>query len=309
MIFLYIVVSLILLVELFEFIYKNSSRYKSTLGGADRFKNVPDGIDICNIGSGPGLYAITYDDCKLKGFNFSTAPQNYKYGFRLLKRFHNNINDHAIIIIIIMCPLSFGANNDYDRKDYSDKFYGILQPKDIDNYSLKRALITSHPLSMHLLKKLKGILIKRKAVVNVEVAKTDAPPVVETWKREFDLKDLEDSSQAIKHQDAFKEKISILQDGLNYCYANNWRPVLVTPPIPQVTRSYIGTEFINEFVYKNVDVLLKNNSALKYINYFDEKLPDFYFANDIFMNREGQEYFSKMLFEKINEEIGEYPTI
>ena len=120
---------------------------------------------------------------------------------------------------------------------------------------------------------------------------------------------MEDSSQAIKHQDAFKEKISTLQDVLNYCYANNWRPVLVTPPIPQATRSYIGSEFINEFVYKNVDVLLKNNIALKFINYFDEKLPDSYFANYIFMNREGQEYFSKMLFERIDEEIGEYSTI
>lgn len=305
MIFLYIIVSLFLLVELFEFIYKNSSQYKSTLGGADRFKNVPNGIDICNIGSGPGLYAITYDDCKLKGFNFSTAPQNYKYGFRLLKRFHKKINDHAIIIIIIMCPLSFGANNDYGRKDYSDKYYGILQPKDIDNYSVIRAWITSHPLIMHLLKKVKGILHRRKVVVNVAIAKTNVPPVVDVWKREFELNDLVDSSQANKHQDAFREKISILQNGLNYCYAQKWRPVLVTPPIPQETRNFIGTEFINEFVYKNVDVLLKNNSALKYINFFDEKLPDSYFANDIFMNREGQEYFSKMLFERINEEIGE----
>ena len=166
-------------------------------------------------------------------------------------------------------------------------------------------MITSHPLSIRLLKKVKGILIKRKAVVNVDVAKTDVPPVVAGWKREFDLNDLVDPSQAIKHQDAFKEKISTLQDGLNYCFEKNWRPVLVTPPIPQATRSYIGSEFINEFVYKNVDVLLKNNSALKYINFFDEKLPDSYFANDIFMNREGQAYFSKMLFEKINEEIGE----
>ena len=79
----------------------------------------------------------------------------------------------------------------------------------------------------------------------------------------------------------------------------------MTPPIPQGTKAYIGEEFINEFVYKNIDVLMKNNRELKYLNYFEDTLPDSYFANDIFMNRDGREYFSKMLFERIKKEMGD----
>ncbi len=303
MIILYIILCLIVLEEFIEFLYKRTHRYKNSLGGADRLKKVPDGIEICNVGSGPGLYAISYNDCKLKGFNFSTAPQSFEYGFKILKHFSKQIKPNAIIIIIIMCPLSFGANKDYVRKDYSDKFYGILQPKDIENYSLRRVWIISHPFIIHLIKKLKSILFRKKTEINV--AKSNVPPVINVWEREFELDNLMDPSQTNKHQDAFKEKISILQEEFDYCYTQRWRPILVTPPIPQGTKDYIGAEFVNEFVYKNVDVLLKNNRDLIYLNYFEDTFPDSYFANDIFMNRDGQEYFSKMLFDRIKKEMGD----
>ena len=54
---------LILLEEIIEIYYRKSESYQQTLGGVERFFDVPYGIDICNIGSGPGLYAISYDNC------------------------------------------------------------------------------------------------------------------------------------------------------------------------------------------------------------------------------------------------------
>lgn len=293
-----VVALLIILVEGVEAGYRRTSQYKRTLGGVERFSNIPEGIEICNIGSGPGLYAISYNECEKKGFNFSTAPQNHKYGFRILKKFSGHIKKGATVIIVIMSPLSFGNNNDYDRKDYNDRYYGLLPKEDIDNYSLKRYYIAKHPFLIRILKKVKKIVS-----VNSEYNKpsmNDMPSVVQTWKREFRLNDLSDPIQGEKHRGAYKEKNQILQEGINYCYSMGWKPVLITPPIPQKTRTYIGEDFLKEFVYQNVEILLENNPELQYFNYFDETLPDEYFINDIFMNEKGKRYFSAELFRDLN---------
>ncbi|UKI37554.1 MAG: hypothetical protein L6V93_05380 [Clostridiales bacterium] len=70
-----------------------TARYISTLGGADKFFDVPYGLEICNVGSGPAHYGIDYKFCKKKGFNFSTAPQNFYYGYKLLQHFSSHIKE------------------------------------------------------------------------------------------------------------------------------------------------------------------------------------------------------------------------
>lgn len=287
----------IVLEEIAEAIYRRTNKYERAVGLKERFKNVPDGIEVCNIGSGPGLYAISYENSRNVGFNFSTAPQNFKYGFRLLKRYCQKIQKGATVIIVVMAPLSFGKNNDYDRKDYNDMFYGILPKEDIDNYSLKRLFIVTHPLLLRVLKKFYRMFFYKRQCV--QSANSGIPTVVTTWKREFDLLDLKDASQEEKHREAFAEKIQILQDGIEYCYQMGWNPILVTPPIPSNTRSYISDEFVKKFVYDNVRQLLINNPKLRYLNYFDDKYPDELFMNDIFMNKQGREFFSMKLKREI----------
>lgn len=301
-----ILIALLVLIEfVIEKIYMSSDRYKRGLGGADRFFHVPSDIEICNIGSGPGLHAISYDFCELNGFNFSTAPQNYKYGFRLLHHFKKSIKEDAIVIIVIMAPLSFANNNDYLQMNYSDKYYGILKKKEIDGYSLKRLFIVSHPLLVKVAKKIRSKFIKYSLENNDINNINNEPNVVMIWKKEFNLVDLVSVEQYHEHEEAFKQKISILQKGIDYCYKNKWKPILVMPPIPNKTKSYIGKEFMRKFVYENVDCILKNNTSLKLLDYFDKDLPDDFYKDDIFMNEKGQAYFSKMLFNDIKK-VGKY---
>lgn len=299
-----IVISVLILIEFIaERLYMKTEKYRSSLGGAGKFYNVPNGIEICNIGSGPGLYAIDYELSPKKGFNFSTAPQNYKYGFRLLKRFHESIEKDAIIIIIIMCPLSFGKNKDYERKGYSDKYYHFLKKEDIDGYSTTRKIILNHPLAYQCFKKLKELFKKEAGYSKDSPQKRSS--VVEIWRKEFDLKDLIDPNQTDKHEEAFREKIEILSSGLDYCRAQNWRPVFVIPPIPQKTRSHIGDQFLEVFVYRNLREVMNRNPNVKLLDYFSCPMQDDEFMNDIFMNHAGREHFSKKLFEDIKREIGD----
>lgn len=282
-----------------EHFYKKTDIYAKTLGGADRFlKSVPEHLEIVNIGSGPGLYDITYDHCRRKGFNFSTAPQNYKNGFRLLRRFAQNLSMNCIVIIVIMCPLSFGENEDYSQKSYMDKFYGILPKEDIDGYSIKRKLFLRHTFLMKLFGKTKNILYKG---TQKREFRKGQPELISTWEREFHLENLTDAGQAKAHEQAFQEKIRILEEGIRYCREKTWRPVMVIPPVPRRTRAYISDEFTKRFVYDNLAVLQSDNPDVPLLDYFkDKRFGDDCFSGDIFMNSNGQTRFSELLFQDID---------
>ena len=294
---LVIFISLLVIEESVEWVYKQTKIYKVSLGGCDRFYNVPTNLDIVNTGSGPGLYAISYHDCKLNGFNFATAPQNYKYAFRLLNRFQGHINQGAIVIIVIMSPLSFANNMDYQRPDYSDRYYGILPKEDIDGYSIKRHWISSHPLAVRFIRKFKSLTLRRNMVVENA---TDEPAVVRSWKSEFGLKDLKDPDQASDHEAAFQSKISILQTGINFCYSKHWKPVFVIPPVPRKTREYVGADFLDAFLYKHLEALMNDNPDIKLFDHFnDERFENVDFRDDIFVNEQGRKKFSQILFDEI----------
>ncbi len=303
---------LVILLEIgIEQIYMHTERYKGSLGGAWNFrKNVQKQLEIVNIGSGPGLYGITYESCRKRGFNFSTAPQNYNYGFRLLKMFSDNLCANCIIIIIIMCPLSFGDNAEYSKPGYADRFYGILPPEEIDGYSVWRAWLLRHPLLKKTLEKWKtGIsFVASRCRKSGEKAGGPAaePGVVGIWKQEFQLKDLTDASQAEKHRTAFAKKRRILQEGIAYCHVKGWRPVFVTPPVPPETRACIGEEFLQAFVYDNLKELQNQYPWIPLLDYYgDSRFEASMFQNDIFVNQVGRQRFSEILFHDIAEHFSE----
>ena len=293
----------ILIEETAEFFYRRSDKYLRSLGGTGAFHRIPDGLTICNIGSGPGMYAISYDNYKGKGFNFSTSPQSFKYGFRILEQFKEKISDHAIIIIIIMCPLSFGKNASYRKKDYSDKFYGILPKDKIDGYSKWRAFLLYHPLALRIVKKVRALfknLRKRKQAYLL-----DEPAVISSWKKEFDLYDLQDANQAQAHIAVFQEKVQILLDGISFCQSQKWHPVFVIPPVPEKIRRYISNEFIQKFVYDNLNIIRKTCPEIILLDYYsDVRFKDNLFGNGVFVNEAGRELFSNILFNDINQRQG-----
>lgn len=295
-----IIISLVLLEELIEILYRKTNKYKLDLGDAAKLLDVPDEIEICNVGSGPGVHAISYEGCRLKGFNFSTSPQNFWYGFQILKHFSKKIKKDAIIIVLILCPMSFGNNSDVKRKNYSDRFYGILNKNEIFDYSIRRYFITRHIVLFKFVhkfaKKIKSILVRGKKV------KVKNESVTDIWIREFNLKNLTDENQALDHKCTFFEKEQLILDELNYCEKMGWKPVLVIPPVPQETRNNISQEFKKHFFDENMEKILKKH-PVKLLDYYDdERIEQTMFLNDIFLNDKGKEFFSKLLFEDLQEE-------
>ena len=302
MIWFYGLTCIWLVEEIAEILYKRTNRYKKSLGGTDRFKNIPHDIEICSIGSGPGLYAISFDNTEKVGFNFCTAPQSFSYGYKILKNYADKIKENAVIIVVIMCPLSFGDNRNYKNKNYSDKFYNILPPSEIEGYSIIRHWKLRHPLLFGGMSKIKKILFQNNECLSIRENSSE-PNVIYGWKRQFDLINLKDASQSQKHEAAFEEKIKLLNDELNYCYEKGWHPVLVVPPIPKSTSKYISNSFAKAFVFDNIKKIMDNNSKIKLLSYYnDDRFDESMFMNDIFMNEKGKNTFTNILMKDL--EVG-----
>lgn len=306
MILLFIILCVILLIILegiLEKKYMQTEKYKKSLGGASKLCNVPKNIEICNVGSGPSLYGISYEYTDKNGFNFGTAPQNFEYGYKLLKHFRTNIKEGAIIIIII-CPMSFGNNMECNRKDYSDKFYGILSPNEIVGYSCKRKIKLCHPLLVKVINKIKNKFKTKNEIYHNDKLKDSETSIVRVWKEEFGLKDLNEYEYSAEHEKAAKSKVDILNNEIKFCYQNKWKPVVVIPPVPNKTRKNIGKNFLDNFLYVNLDILKEKQPLIQVYDYYaDSRFTDNLFSNDIFLNEEGQAEFSKILFNDITKNI------
>ena len=288
-----VLLSLVLIEAFLEVIYKNTDNYKISNQQRIRLMNVPNDLEVVNIGSGPVYYGIDYTYCDRNGYNLATAPQNFEYGYKILRRFSSNLKPGATVIITVMAPMSFGQNEDILRKDYADRYYGILSPEEIDNYSIKRAFVVNHPLLFALINEIRQ-LFRNPNQTGKKLS------IVEVWKGEFGLKNLRDGEQGRDHSVTFLSKVNLLVEMVKYCRDNQWNPVFVIPPIPETTRLEISEEFLNAFVWDNMSIVKEKVGEIKILNYYDD--PRFgmdLFYNDIFLNDKGTEIFSKILFEEI----------
>ncbi len=289
-------VIILISIEIIRFFYRKTNKFYSQHENViNLIKKIPNQLDIVSIGSGPGKHGIIFEDAVANGYNLCTSPQSLKYSFRLLKKFSKKIKRNATIIIIV-CPLSFGNNADTKSDNYSDKFYGILSPSQIDGYSLKKALHLHYSFLIDILK------ITNKYTKSSKTAQknTSTVTVVDVWKSQFDLIDLENPHQAEKHKKAFDEKVEILSNGIDFCIKMNYRPVIVIPPIPYKTRKHFSDAFLKKFLYENIykiNILHKNISVLDYL--FDKRFGDNIFKNDIFLSEIGAKKFSSILFDDI----------
>ena len=111
---------------LLNFLYVRTEAYR-TMNDMEKFYNVPDNLEIVNVGSSHGLYAFDYSELSLKGFNFALNSQNLFYDFQLLKQYQNHMIRGTTIVLISVSffSLSFDlADAELMKRD--QRYYRIL---------------------------------------------------------------------------------------------------------------------------------------------------------------------------------------
>ncbi|MDP0507269.1 MAG: hypothetical protein Q7K47_08655 [Fusobacterium sp. JB019] len=296
-------------------LYMRTNYYRNSILQVDKFiKGVPKDLEIVNTGSSYARFALDYDYTKLKGFNFGLQPQSLSYDFRILKQYKDNLKEGCKVLIVL--PDFVFSFLDYKTEIHNIKYYYFLKENYILNFSkLKRSIYTNLPLLSSLNPKiiiLKTLKIFKDSKKNKEFdfeenklkkekVKLAAKNRVCGWKKEFNLPQNLNEEISEELVLTFNKTTKLLQEIIEYCLGNNWKPILVVPPCSSELNELLPKNLIKKVLYDNIEKANKRNiPLLSYL--YDEKFQDssLYIDSDR-LNKKGREKFTKKVIEDMEE--------
>lgn len=286
--------------------YKNTNYYLQ-LNGLGKFRNVPNEIEVLNLGNSHEQAGIIYDDTKFKGYNMALASQPFEYDYQVLDFYHEHLANGAIVII----PISyFDWYYNYEEifmseiSAYNERYYSILDKDHIMNYKIQKDILYNRfPLltagkSMTYI--FDDINWTNEAVNNniVNNINETAEYKYKSWTEEVM------ASKTAEKERVKSKNIRYLKKTINYCYKQGYKPVLVTLPMTNQLTKKFSQEFKNDY-YACIEEVLAEYPQLRYFDYstnqiFSGNLQ--FFSDSDHLNADGALAFSEMFFEELRRE-------
>ncbi|MCQ2579924.1 MAG: hypothetical protein MJ159_04450 [Treponemataceae bacterium] len=106
--------------------YKQTNHWKSQYDFSSRFNFVPEGLQLCNVGTSHGYYGLKWEDYpELNAFNFALSAQSFFMDLNMLKYFENAITPGAVVLI----PLSYHQVYQYWQCSRAQYYYQFMNKK------------------------------------------------------------------------------------------------------------------------------------------------------------------------------------
>lgn len=286
-------------------IIMRSNWYKNIFEDAIRINQVPQHLDIINLGSNPAKFGLDYSGCELKGYNLAVGPQTLTYDFNMLKNFHSYLDDNGPrLLLLLFCPFSL-------CKDFYTKRDGDVY-KDLRYYpSLHRAMIhrfdedmyekwVRHPRKLgwkayyHAMRHYhrNKIMELDYNPLTPEQMRQSAKSMIKSWKYEFFLQDLNPAHISAEVKQSLKYNERILDEIIQFCKERDIHPTLVLPPLSPELNKLIPQDFREICTYS----IMKNKGIL-FLDYTtDERFcKDEYFLDALLLNKKGRITFTNQV--------------
>lgn len=272
-----------------------------------KFDNVPNDINICNVGSSHGLYGFCYDnEDKYNCFNFALVSQLYTYDSRILEYYKGHLSNDCVVFIPVSYFSFYGKpeNQGEDFESKNQRYYKFLPKELITDYSEKTKFLTKFPV-LTAYENLARIFLTR------NTNRTD------NWDSQTaDSIDLEAYVKAVYERHIIKNKIDadgkriISEESIDSLYAlvetcknAGARPVLVTMPFMKEYTDEIAInspEFYEEF--QGLLESIVKETGIEYYDYSHD--PRFEESHDLFMNgdhlnRAGATLFTDIIIKEV----------
>lgn len=272
-----------------------------------QIKNVPNGIQICNLGSSHGLYGFNYTDLSNEYvcYNFGQPSQRLSYDYIILCNFIDRFDDGAIVFIPISHFSFFGPpETSYDNFASLNKRYYKFLPDDlIKEYDAKTDFFVNYApaLSADSVVDLFRTLLG-KGTESFWGNSTTAEGAKEHGYNRY--KTFVESKLGKEGNRWYNdEEIQALYDIIKLCRDHGLTPVLITTPMlseytDAVTEN--DPEFFGDF-YGVIDEVVEKTNVI-YLDYSaDKNFCNNYslFYNSDHLNREGARRFTDMLIEDV----------
>lgn len=256
--------------------------------------------DIVNIGSSSAKYAFDYSGMNIKAFNWAEQPQSLDNGFKILKTYFS-LSKKDGIVILSLGPFSGLDVNSKWAKDANDKYYYILDPCLIDNYS-SVAFRRKYPLIAYPKQSLKELI---KKILNKNTQRQisnefidDSEKWMSGWLYEFNIRDI-DAPLSEENQKGKSKRIALLSDMIGFCIERALKPIIVIPPIHPSLAAKFTDKFRENYIYSYIRAA--NQKKVLFLDYIDDIRfrEDKLYLNSFFLNEVGAKLFTNILLKDI----------
>ena len=288
-----------------NYAYKQTNHWKSEYDNAERFKHVPDGIKLCNVGTSHGCRGLKWEDySELNAFNFAQPSQPFYMDLLMLNHFKDKIEKDAIILI----PLSFHQIYDYWEAGTPVRYYYFLSKKEYPYWNIKQYITCQlFPTINSGIKPCIGYI--RNDISKDKVDRFHCEERWTSWLSEDEMKELVDKHFAQWmfsgfKEDAYQKNFDAVCKIVDYCYEHNWKPIFITVPVYSYfyeTFGKIAPYQKNGFYQFSADLLLKY-PGIPYWDYshdseFSSNIELFF--DDDHLNMYGAEKFTARIIEDL----------
>lgn len=279
-----------------------------TWGAADRYRSVPEHIQICNFGSSHGEVSFDYTELREKGytcFKFSGGRQLPTYDARILKHYIDHLEPGGTAILVMSYISIYGRpEREWDEfESYNNTYYRILPNDLVMDYDPKIDFYVSYAPSLRAGFDLFRVLSWKEEPVSP--AATDGyagngvdPQVVKDTAYSRYQGYIEQHRGIVYEEavDAFYEMITLLKE-------RGVTPVMVTTPVMSEFSACIHNEdpaFFDDW-YAQIDRICED-TGVSYYDYSED--PAFIYDYSLFsdvdhMNGAGAKKFTRMIAEEV----------
>ena len=269
--------------------------------GTEKLRDVPERIQICNLGSSHGECSFYYDGIsnKFSCFNFGICGQTLMYDYRILQYYVDHINEGGIVFIVVSY-FSFFGRPETESESFialNNRYYTILPSRLIKDYDFITDCIVNY------------FPIMTFKIITISNSILGIGGDMKTADRFHDIKKAGEEKAAvhfgiIKDKDGTimfsRERTEALHNIIALCREKKFIPILVTTPyLTEYSEPFKrDSEFMKEFKSALKDVIVSEN--LKYYDYSeDERFSHDYtlFRDTDHLNRNGALKFTQILIE------------
>lgn len=283
-------------------LYMRSPHYQNQVRFIQKFiQGVPNDLCVMNTGSNHALFAIDWTLVNVHGFNLASGAQSLSWDDRLLKKYYSHLQPGGIILFVLSdLVLAF---SEYPNPQADRRYYSFLKAKEIPRYTWRRAICYRY---LPILANWRNIIrcfwhrgeIFVEHASSLQYAEQESDARVAGWRKEFRLPDLHHRESADHLHDEIERAAELLRRMVEETKIRGLQPILMIPPLSAIFHQKIGSDFVDEVLYRPLRERFSDVPLLDYMS--DERFQDYrLYQNGDFMNAEGRKAFMPVLWHDI----------
>lgn len=211
-----------------------------------QYYDVPNGLEIVNLGSTFAKYGFDYQLFGKRGFNFAGQPQPLKEDHAILSQYQDHLKPSAVVLIVLICPFVFSLY-DYVELEPASSEGGIVKIKKTIKKVIGADNISALKCKINKMRHRKDTTFSAEEKSCIMAQKR-----VDGWKEEFSLMDTVSVHPSEELKRVFAKTRRELTDILLLCRERGFCPVLMDMPVAKAEHSMFSKAFIREFYDENI---------------------------------------------------------